>query len=100
MQLVENHCTDKIKIVEEDWNNGNMRNLLSDDYAKSILKSVEKSSKSTLQLCEELGISPSTAYRKIQKLYSFRFIARTYAIGREGRRVGLYRIRSGGINAN
>ncbi len=71
-----------------------MQDLLSDSYARIILKSVETSSKSTLQICKELKISPSTAYRRIQKLYNYGFITRTYTIRAAGTRVGLYKIRS------
>lgn len=97
-RFAENYYTDKSElklIVEKDVNSEDIQDLLSDDYAKSILESIKTGPKSTLQLCEELKIPPSTAYRIMQKLYHHKLIKRTFTINGAGVRVSLYKIRFG-----
>jgi len=97
-RFAENYCTDNSElklIAEKDDKNKTIRDLLSDDYAKSILESIKTSPKSTLQLCTESRIPSSTGYRIIQKLYNYRLVERIYMINSVGRKTSLYKIRFG-----
>jgi predicted transcriptional regulator len=99
-RFAENHFTDKpeLKLVPtKDIDNENMLDLLLGDYAKCILESIKTGPKSTFQLCEELKISLSTAYRITQKLYNYGLVTRTYAMNSASKKVSMYKIRFGGI---
>lgn len=70
-RFAKNHHTDKLEsklIAEKDLHNGNILNLLQNNYIRSILESIKIDPKSTFQLCVELKISSSTAYRTLQNL--------------------------------
>ncbi|MGI0086416.1 MAG: helix-turn-helix domain-containing protein [Nitrosotalea sp.] len=99
-RLTDNHFTGKLglKLVPtKGIDNENILDLLLGDYAKSMLESIKTCPKSTLQLCEELEIPPSTAYRITQKLYNYGLVQRTYTINSAGRKMSMYKIRFGGI---
>lgn len=68
-----------------------IQELLSDKYIKIILESIKKLPKSTSQLCMECKIPPSTTYRKMQKLYSYRVIRRIGIINEAGKREAFYK---------
>ena len=95
-RFAKNHHTDKPEsklMAEKDLHSGNILDLLQNNYIKSILESIKIDPKSTFQLCVELKISSSTAYRMLQKLYNYGLIKRTYTINDTGKRVGMYKFR-------
>ncbi|MGI0101811.1 MAG: helix-turn-helix domain-containing protein [Nitrosotalea sp.] len=99
-RFTDNHFTRKLglKLVPpKDIDNENILDLLLGNYAESMLESIKKGPKSTLQLCEELKIPPSTVYRMMQKLYNYGLVQRTYVINGVGRKVSMYKIRLGAI---
>lgn len=95
-RFAKNHHTDKLEsklIAEKDLHNENILNLLQNNYVKSLLESIKIDPKSTFQLCVELKISSSTAYRILQKLHNYGLIKRTYTINDTGKRVSMYKFR-------
>jgi len=68
-----------------------LEELLSDATTKRILESIRAEPKSTAQLCAECNIPTSTAYRKMQKLYDYRFISKVGTINEAGKREILYK---------
>lgn len=87
----KHHMIDsRLKLVVEKIDD--VQNILSDDCVRNILKSVETSPKSILQLCAESKISISTGYRIIQKLSSHGLVKRAYVINKAGKKTSLYKI--------
>ncbi len=68
-----------------------LEDLLSDAATRRILESIKTEPKSTGQLCIECNIPTSTAYRKMQKLYDYRFIRKVGTINEDGKRESLYK---------
>src|SRR5713226_3966579 len=68
-----------------------LEDLLSDMATRKILESIKTEPKSTGKLCMECNIPTSTAYRKMQKLYDYRFIHKVGTINEAGKRVALYK---------
>jgi predicted transcriptional regulator len=68
-----------------------LEDLLSDVATRKILESIKTEPKSTSQLCIECNIATSTAYRKMQKLYDYKFIRKTGTINESGKRQTLYK---------
>ena len=78
----------------EDSTDDTIIQILSDKDSRKILESIRLQPKSTSQLCTECKIPPSTAYRKMQRLYDYRVIRRIGTINKAGKRESLYKSNS------
>lgn len=68
-----------------------IQELLADRCNRMILESIKTVPKSTGQICIECNIPPSTAYRKMQKLFDCKTIRRIGTINESGKREIFYR---------
>ena len=73
--------------------------LISDKHARKIIDSIQKKSKSAIQISRELDLELSTTYRRLQKLQKHRLLKITFKITSDGKKSFYYQSKVNSIIA-
>jgi predicted transcriptional regulator len=77
--------------VEEESVKGNLLEIVSDKYCRSILKAIMDKPKSAMELAAESQIPISTIYRRIQMLHDAKMLYTSGHISEAGKKSFLYK---------
>ena len=95
MQVLQNPYN-----VEEEPMKGNLLEIVSDKYCRSILKAIMEKPKSAMDLTAECQIPISTIYRRIQLLHDAKMLYTSGHISEAGKKFFLYKSKIKEIQTN
>ena len=73
--------------------------IISDQCARNIINSIQKESKSAIQISKELDTELSTIYRRLNKFQKHNLLKITFKITPDGKKSFYYQCRINAINA-
>ena len=86
--------------VQEESMKGNLLEIVSDKYCRSILNAIMDKPKSAMELTTECQIPISTVYRRIQMLHDAKMLYTSGSISGEGKKFFLYKSKIKEIQTN
>lgn len=78
---------------ETDENASKIMWMLSDQYCRTILRSIKYTPKSCMDISAECKIPISTTYRRMQELHDQKIVQTSGVIGEDGKKFLLYKSR-------
>lgn len=79
------------KPVQEKTTKDILLEIMADKYSRAILESTMDASKSALELSIDCDIPISTAYRRVQQLYTHKLLGISGSINKDGKKYFLYK---------
>jgi len=74
--------------------------LISDQYSRQIIDSIQTEPKTVIQLSSELGAELSIIYRRLHKFQKHNLLKITFQITSDGKKSFYYQSKINGVNAS
>ena len=78
----------------------NILKLITDQYSRGILDSIQTEPKTAVQISSELDIELSSIYRRLHKFQKYNLLKITFQITSDGKKSYYYQSKISGVNSS